>query len=470
LSKDLSMTLRVRSHSDMSKHLEEIALSISSRRGMSRTAGTIEFKKDTGPVRRDIRVKDFDWSPDCLRDIARVLWSVQRSHSYAMSAYRLFSKIPSSKFSPDGLLGGKGYIQSIKEMRNGLSQAVEFLSSCTDTIHDEVNAEHWKMSGEVPEDINNIVEKSEEIKANPEEFVEQEYDSDFGTSPDEDNFSESDSEEDSSNENPSADDMNPEVEEDDEDDDMYNDPFVVTSSKKEDPLPTDESEQEEGLSESEAYMHTNISTSGKYSESIKKFLRSIPRKASSSIPQSTLPGPRVEHIGPGMNGDPEWGSDDPNGDDLFSGPNMTVPTYENESQNRFNEHDDSLTNSPIYLAVASSISSQNYHSWLPGSYNGKTPNIYGLNSGDVDLESFEDDLLPDEIGVEKDSPGDLDLWSKDLWEIRRLKTLVLVLMRDIPRTPWISRILRFLPCPVLTILLSLLKKITQYLDLTILVR
>src|SRR4051812_38185676 len=76
-----------------------------------RTSGRVEFIKDTGPVRRDIRVEGFEWSPESLRALAKILWAAQRSHSYAISALRNFSKMPSSQISPDGLLGGRGYIQ-----------------------------------------------------------------------------------------------------------------------------------------------------------------------------------------------------------------------------------------------------------------------------------------------------------------------------------------------------------------------
>ncbi len=399
----------------MKPSLLEIARSIAESDGKVRTAGTIEFKKDSGPVRRDIRVKDFSWSPDCLRDLARVLWSVQRSHSYAMSAYRLFSKIPSSKFSPDGLLGGKGYIQSIKEMRNGLAQAVEFLSACTDTMHDEINAEHWSSSGDIPNDVQDIVNKSEEIKANPEEFVEQEYDQDFGTSPGEDDFSESDSEdEEEMNENPSAEDMNPVVEgeEDEESEDLDSDSYPRISSKKKlDSVPTDESDQEEAITEVESFMHTTIPAS-KYSSSINKIIKSISKRASSSLPLSTLPGPRIEHIGPGEE-NPEWGSDDPAGDDLFSGTNTSVPSYEDGMQDGVTGYDGRLTDSPTYLAIASDIAGKDFHSWLPGSNNDKFPNIYqlGYSSTEEDIESA--DLSPDVYGVNEDKPKTKDLWGRE---------------------------------------------------------
>src|SRR5271169_2011957 len=118
--------------------------------GKLRTAGAIEFIKDKGPVRRDVRVEDFSWSPESLGELAKILWASQRAHSYAMAAFRLFSKIPSSQISPDGLLGGRGYIQNIKEMRTSLAQAAEVLSSFTDTVDDEINAPHWKSANVGP--------------------------------------------------------------------------------------------------------------------------------------------------------------------------------------------------------------------------------------------------------------------------------------------------------------------------------
>ena len=75
-------------------------------KGSVRTAGQIEFKKDRGPIRRDIRAPGFKWSPESLRNLAKILWAIQRSNSYTMAAYRVFSKMNSSDFSPDGLLGG----------------------------------------------------------------------------------------------------------------------------------------------------------------------------------------------------------------------------------------------------------------------------------------------------------------------------------------------------------------------------
>ena len=183
------------------KRLNQIASRIASLpMGKLRTAGKIEFVKDTGPIRRDIRVQNFNWTPDSLRELSKILWASQRAHSYAMAAFRLFSKIPSSQISPDGLLGGRGYIQNIKDMRTSLAQAAEVLSSFTDTVDDEINAPHWQTPDGTAEQIQ---DQAEEVKENPAGFVQEE-------------FQEENPEEtfDEPVENPDAEELNPQLESD----------------------------------------------------------------------------------------------------------------------------------------------------------------------------------------------------------------------------------------------------------------
>ena len=168
--------------------------------GRLRTAGKIEFVKDTGPVRRDVRVEGFKWSPESLRELAKILWASQRAHSYAMAAFRLFSKIPSSQISPDGMLGGRGYIQNIKEMRTAIAQAAEVLSSFTDTVDDEINAPHWR-AADVGDEAAPLIDQTEEVAANPEQFVKEEFEEENP----EENFDEP-------VENPDANDLNPQLE------------------------------------------------------------------------------------------------------------------------------------------------------------------------------------------------------------------------------------------------------------------
>ncbi len=119
-----------------------------------RTAGEVRFIKDRGgddkqwgwgtpgPSNREIN-DEFQFDPVNLKPLAKVLQSSVAAMGHALSAYHAFTRIKSSTVSPDGNLGGKGYIQKIPEMRRSYMNVVEALSSLTDTIHDEMQAPHW---------------------------------------------------------------------------------------------------------------------------------------------------------------------------------------------------------------------------------------------------------------------------------------------------------------------------------------
>ncbi len=341
--------------------------------GSIRTAGKIEFVKDTGPIRRDIRVKNFEWTPESLRSLAKILWASQRAHSYAMSAYRLFSKMPSSEFSPDGLLGGRGYIQNIKDMRANLAAAVESISSFSDTIHDEVGADHWSPAEENAPSVQPVLDDAEIVKNNPDGFIEGQFDEvadgEFGVE---------DGEPDPEVENSDPDSMNPYVESEEttsDDSDTLSQvasrlaPKPVRKTKKPDDSP--------------------------YSLSIDRILKSHQVKvASSSLPQSTLPGPRIEHIGPGET-EEGFSSDDPMGDYLSSGVNVTIPLYEDEVADGVSGYDDPTSGDASLVKAASS------YSLLPGSDNNKIMPIYDFGLSKEDVEYMLANSAPEIPGQQK---------------------------------------------------------------------
>lgn len=358
---------------------------------ISRTAGTIEFKKDQGPVRRNIRVQGFKWSPDRLRELSKILWACERAHSYSIAGLRLFSRMPASDFSPDGLLGGVGYIQSIPNMRSSLSQAVETLSTFCDTLHDEINAGHWSQASDDP-NVQSILDNTAEIKNDPEGFVQEEYESEVNDG--------------SEVRNPQPEDFNPSVESEneasEEDDDDWNALYApVASSNKHrvnkethSELPKDETPQKSGLSSVEMVMNTlgDADTTSSYASAISRIPEQLEerysmRSATSSLPVETMSQPRVDTIGPGEGGefgyfnDPsDWPSDDLMGEGFTS----LDPLYEG-----FDAHQDGNTGysnptdgDETYLKLSHSIAG---YSWLPGSRNEKLFNYYDPSLTEDDI-------------------------------------------------------------------------------------
>jgi len=155
--------------------------------GRSKTAGEVRFIKDRsgdekqwgwppmGPAEREIGA-DYEFNPTKLKPLAKSLRASLMALGHAMSAYQTFAKIKSATISPDGNLGGKGYIQKIAEMRRQYMNIIEALSAVTDTMYDELNAPHWDpavedQSPREREEVQEIMEDVEEIKADPEEFA-----------------------------------------------------------------------------------------------------------------------------------------------------------------------------------------------------------------------------------------------------------------------------------------------------------
>ena len=158
---------------------------------MRRTAGEVRFVKDNsndasswawkqGPSERNMQ-PDYNYNPKRKKALAKVLRSTTASMGHAMSAYNSFTKIKSADVSPDGNLGGKGYIQKIMDMRKQYMNVVEALSALSDTIYDEINAPHWaaisrQESEEDKKEVAQIIQDAEDIKEDPEGWAEDQED------------------------------------------------------------------------------------------------------------------------------------------------------------------------------------------------------------------------------------------------------------------------------------------------------
>ncbi len=162
-----------------------------------RTAGEVRFIKDksndatgwawndNGPRERKI-TPDFAFDPKNTKPLARVLRATNAAMGHACGAYQIFTKIKSADVSPDGSLGGKGYIQKISEMRRAYMNVVESLSALSDTLYDEIRAPHWaavsrQEDPEARKEVEEIVGDALDIKNDPEGWAveqEEEMDSD----------------------------------------------------------------------------------------------------------------------------------------------------------------------------------------------------------------------------------------------------------------------------------------------------
>jgi hypothetical protein len=122
--------------------------------------------------------KGHKFDPKSLKPLARMMWAMSVGLGHTLQAYRTFNRVKSSSISPDGMLGGRGYVMKVSDLRQRLYDACEALSLVSDTIHDELNAPHWKpklaeLDKEEFDQIDRLLGESEENLDNPEEDAEE---------------------------------------------------------------------------------------------------------------------------------------------------------------------------------------------------------------------------------------------------------------------------------------------------------
>lgn len=211
---------------------------------------------------------DHAYDPRALKPLVKTLWALSVALGHVLTAHRQFSRLKSISFSPDGLIGGRGYVQSVKDIRTLLFEASDHISSICDTLYDEVNAPHWKPKlAELEEgDVEDVVKLLDDATEN-------------------------------------LDDPEGEAEEDMEE---------VESG----PMPADSrfTQIQEGVSNLPDGKDQEPKRAPKRD---KQASYSYSRTANSSLPVTTLPGPRVDHLDRGEQTGPggSYNRDEPRVDD-----------------------------------------------------------------------------------------------------------------------------------------------------------
>jgi len=148
--------------------------------GDVRVAGAVPKPPKIGGVDNEVGThikraipKNYDYDPRSMKTLAKTLWALSVSLGHAMTAHRQFTKIKSATISPDGLIGGRGYVMSVKDIRKTLNDACEAISTISDTLHDELHAPHWKpklaeLEKDDREGVERLVGDAERIMEDPE--------------------------------------------------------------------------------------------------------------------------------------------------------------------------------------------------------------------------------------------------------------------------------------------------------------
>jgi len=115
----------------------------------------------------------FKFKDQGIKSIANTYKHLAKAFMELAKANNTFSSCKSSQISPDGRLGGKGYVLSIRDIRASFGSVMNAMSELIDTFHDEVNSPYLKKT--VLEDnpiIKNILDDAEEIIDKAEDIEE----------------------------------------------------------------------------------------------------------------------------------------------------------------------------------------------------------------------------------------------------------------------------------------------------------
>jgi hypothetical protein len=127
--------------------------------------------------RREIP-EDYKYKPAKVKHLKKVLHNVSIALGTLTSSLNEFSRVKGPDISPDGRLGGVGYIMALTDIKQTINSAVHNLGNIADCIADELTNPRWGASEdkevkELIEEKDKAVEKIDEVSddINPDDLV-----------------------------------------------------------------------------------------------------------------------------------------------------------------------------------------------------------------------------------------------------------------------------------------------------------
>jgi hypothetical protein len=148
--------------------------------------------KQGGSARREIP-EDFKYNTKKLKHLKRILHNVNIALGTLVSAHNEFSRIKGPDISPDGMIGGLGYILPIKDIKEALNGCIRNLSDVSDSLADEMTNPHWRAEDDsevkkLIKEKEDVEEQVDEAEESDEEEEQQEQEGDEGEESDKGNI------------------------------------------------------------------------------------------------------------------------------------------------------------------------------------------------------------------------------------------------------------------------------------------
>lgn len=110
----------------------------------------------------------FEYDKSKAKILKDVLHNVNVSLGTLLAAMKQIAMLKGSDVTPDGKIGGRGFIMEFREIKEAINSAVKELSDVTDSIADELTNPGWglkeKELKKVKEEQEQVEEKAEKIE------------------------------------------------------------------------------------------------------------------------------------------------------------------------------------------------------------------------------------------------------------------------------------------------------------------
>lgn len=113
------------------------------------------------------RVTDgFEYDKSKAKVLQRVLHNLNVSLGTLIGAMKELAMLRGSDITPDGKLGGRGFVMEYREIKSLMSDSIKNLSDITDSIGDELTNPKWDLKDK---EIKEIKKEKEEVQEEVEE-------------------------------------------------------------------------------------------------------------------------------------------------------------------------------------------------------------------------------------------------------------------------------------------------------------
>lgn len=124
---------------------------------LNKTAADAKRSKD---LKRELG-KDTPYKKENIHHVTDMLSSLYQGSSALMSASKSLTDISAHEISPDGKLGGNGYVMQIKQIREDIATAMNLVANLTDTLADELTNPKWDLTEDQVEDFKSKAKSGE---------------------------------------------------------------------------------------------------------------------------------------------------------------------------------------------------------------------------------------------------------------------------------------------------------------------